>query len=78
MSTEPTQTPDQRPTEDAAPTEEGAPTAVAARGRPDRWAADDGAAVDRGSPAGRSQLLFDPRSIARLPNLVDEANAYCS
>lgn len=71
MSTEPTPTPESRSTTDAA-------TEIAARGREDPWAADDETAVDRESPAGRSQLLFDPRSIARLRNLVDEENAYRS
>lgn len=70
MSTEPTPTPETRTTD--------APTAVAARGREDPWTADDAAPIDRDSPARRSQLLFDPRSIARLRNLVDEENAYCS
>lgn len=76
MSTEPTPTPDARPTTERPPTETRS-TEIAARGREDPWVADDGAAVDPASPAAGSQFQFDPRSIARLCNLVDEANAYC-
>ena len=78
MSTEPTPTSEPRPTEDPSTTEDAATTEIAARGRDDPWTVDDGAAVDRESPASRSQLLFDPRSIARLRNLIDEENAYRS
>lgn len=64
---------------ETSPTEsrptETPPTAIAARGREDPWTVDDAvSAAD--SPAARTQLLFDPRSIARLRNLVDAENAY--
>lgn len=72
MSTEPTPTSEPRPTTDAPPTE------VAARGREDPWVADEEAALHLESPAARCQLQFDPRSLARLRNLVDEENAYRS
>lgn len=68
MSTEPTPTPDSRPTTETPPTD------IAARGREDPWAVDDATAAD--SPVARSQLQFDPRSVARLRNLVDAENAY--
>lgn len=74
MSIEPTPTSDARPTTDAPPTE------IAARGRDDPWAADDepivAANLDR--PSSCAQRQFDPYSIARLRNLMDGENAYCS
>ena len=87
MSTEPTPTSDTRPTADPQPTTDDQPTAgartteIAARGREDPWAADDevASAADGGAiPTARAQRQFDPTSIARLRNLMDDENAYCS
>ena len=75
MSTEPT------PTSDAQPTTDAPTTDVAARGREDPWAADDETveAADGGAlPTTSAQRQFDPYSIARLRNLMDDENAYCS
>jgi hypothetical protein len=68
MSTEPPSTPD-------APTPDAAPTAVAARGRSDPWADDDGTLA--AAPTGRVQRQFEPYSLARVRNLIDDENAYC-
>lgn len=70
MSTEPSPTPEtQRPTQ--------TPTEIAARGRTDPWASSD--EQDGGERlAARAPRQFEPYSIARLRNLMDEANAYCS
>lgn len=55
---------------DAQPT-----TDIAARGRPDPWAAPD---ETPSSPiAARSPRQFEPSCRRRLRNLMDEENAYC-
>ena len=73
MSTESTPTPEPRPTTDTPPTE------IAARTGEDPWAAADEAAdADLARPSTAAQRLFDPHSVARLRNLMDDENAYCS
>ena len=74
MSTEPTPTPDPE-----SPTETP-PTEIAARSGEDPWAAADEAvdAAELDRPSTAAQRQFDPHSVARLRNLVDDANAYCS
>lgn len=68
MSTEPTPTQDPRPTQ---PT-----TEIAARGRSDPWADDD--ASPGAAPTARVQRQFEPYSLARMRNLMDDENAYCN
>ena len=67
MSTGPTSTHDSRPTARA--------TEIAARGRTDRWAASDGTDP---APTAHAPRQFDPHSLARMRNLMDDDNAYCS
>jgi hypothetical protein len=70
MSTEPPTTSESQPTTDA-------PTKIAARGRSDPWAAtDDPGRLELAS--ARAPRQFDPYSLARMRNLVDEENAYCN
>jgi hypothetical protein len=77
MSTEPTPTSDaQSMTTTQSPTDTPA-TEITARGREDPWAADDEPAM-QGPATARAQRQFDPRSIARLRNLMDDENAYCN
>ncbi|QLD89309.1 hypothetical protein HWV07_09825 [Natronomonas salina] len=72
MSTEPTPTPDTEPTTETPPTE------IAARTGDDPWAAADETPGDLDRPTTAAQQLFDPYSVARLRNLMDDENAYCS
>lgn len=72
MSTEPTPTPDTEPTPETPPTE------IAARGGDDPWTAADETLDDLDRPSTAAQQLFDPYSVARLRNLMDDENAYCS
>ena len=58
-----------------APTHDSRPTEIAARGRTDRWAATDGT---DSTPTARAPRQFDPHSLARMRNLMDDDNAYCS
>ncbi|PSP39808.1 hypothetical protein BRC63_06685 [Halobacteriales archaeon QH_10_70_21] len=51
-------------------------TEIAARGRTDPWAATDG--TDPAPAAARAPRQFEPLSLARMRNLVDDENAYCS
>ena len=67
MSTEPAPTHDSRPT--------ARTTEIAARGRTDRWATTDEADP---TPTARAPRQFEPRSLARMRNLMDDDNAYCS
>jgi hypothetical protein len=72
MSIEPTSTDEPQSTTDTRPTE------ITARGRSDPWAAPDEADAPGNTAAvARSPRQFDPLSLARMCNLVDEANAYC-
>lgn len=71
MSTEPTPTPDSKSTTDPTPT-----TEIAARGRADPWAADG--AGEPTLTAARAPRQFEPRSLARMRNLMDDDNAYCN
>ena len=74
MSTEPTSTPEPQPTTDAATA-----TEIAARGGSDPWAADaDNEALALELTAARAPRQFDPHSVARARNLIDDENAYCS
>jgi hypothetical protein len=68
MSTEPPSPPD-------PPTTETPTTAVAARGRADPWTDDD--ATTAAAPTKRVQRQFEPYSLARMRNLMDDDNAYC-
>lgn len=68
MSTEPTSTPESHPTTDAT-------TEIAARGRSDPWAAEDAGGLE--SATARAPRQFDPYSLARMRNLMDDENAYC-
>lgn len=74
MSTEPTPTSEPKPTTDTPPTE------IAARTGEDPWAGADETidAADLDRPSTAAQQLFDPYSVARLRNLMDDENAYCS
>jgi hypothetical protein len=65
MSTEPASTHDSHATRT---------TEIAARGRTDPWAATDG---DDRTPAASAPRQFEPYSLARMRNLVDDENAYC-
>jgi hypothetical protein len=67
MSTEPTPTQESQTT---APR-----TEPAARGRPDPWAATD---EDRLPATALAPRQFEPYSTARMRNLMDDDNAYCS
>ena len=67
MSTEPAPTHDSRST--------ARPTEIAARGRGDPWAATD---ETDPTPTVRAPRQFEPRSLARMRNLMDDDNAYCS
>ena len=67
MSTEPAPTHDSRST--------ARPTEIAARDRGDPWAATDGTDP---TPTARAPRQFEPRSLARMRNLMDDDNAYCS
>jgi hypothetical protein len=50
-------------------------TEIAARGRPDRWAA---AGETRAAPPSAfAQRQFEPTARERLRNLTDGENAYC-
>lgn len=69
MSTEPPSTPDPH-------TSQPSTTAVAARRGSDPWADDD--ATLTGAATARAQRQFDPYSLARMRNLMDEENAYCN
>lgn len=69
MSTEPTPTHDPLTTE--TPT-----TEIAARGRTDPWADDE--ATPSQAPSTRVQRQFEPYSMARMRNLIDDENAYCN
>lgn len=69
MSTEPPSTPD--PYASPAPT-----TDVAARRGSDPWADDDTTSTP--APTTLVQRQFDPYSLARLRNLMDDENAYCN
>ena len=69
MSTEPNPTSESQPTTTA-------PTEIAARGGSDPWAAADPA--DPELTSARAPRQFDPYSLARMRNLVDEENAYCN
>ena len=65
------------PTSDTEPTPQTPPTEIAARGD-DPWTAADETPDDLDRPSTAAQQLFDPYSLARLRNLVDDENAYCS
>ena len=67
MSTEPAPTHDSRST--------ARPTEIAARGRGDRWAATN---ETDPAPTARAPRQFEPYSLARMRNLMDDDNAYCS
>jgi hypothetical protein len=67
MSTEPVPTHDCRRT--------ARTTETAARGRTDRWAAID---ETDPSPTALAPRQFDPHSLIRMRNLMDDDNAYCS
>jgi len=69
MSTEPTSTPDPHATR--SPT-----TAVAARRGTDPWAEDE--TNPTAAPTTLVQHQFDPHSLARMRNLIDDENAYCN
>lgn len=69
MSTEPTPTQDSRTTEMTT-------TEIAARGRTDPWADDD--ATPAPDPTTLVQRQFEPYSLARMRNLMDDENAYCN
>ncbi len=69
MSTEPPSTQDARAAETPS-------TEVAARGGTDPWADEE--ATPSSAPTGRVQRQFEPYSLARLRNLMDDENAYCS
>ena len=64
MSTEPTPTQEPRTT---------ATTEPAARGRPDPWAATD---EDRLPATALAPRQFEPYSMARMRNLMDDDNAH--
>jgi len=68
MSTEPPSTPDPHATRPPS-------TAVAARRGSDPWADDDATTT---APTTLVQRQFDPYSLARLRNLMDDDNAYCN
>jgi hypothetical protein len=70
MSTEPPTTSESQPTTDG-------PTEIAARGRSDPWAVTDDPAR-LGLASARAPRQFDPYSVSRMRNLVDEENAYCN
>lgn len=71
MSTEPSTAPDTQPTTNAQTTE------IAARGGSDPWA-DDSATADPELTAAKAPHQFDPLSLARMRNLMDDENAYCN
>ncbi|WP_254839507.1 hypothetical protein [Natronomonas marina] len=64
MSTEPASTHDSHATRT---------TEIAARSRTDPWAATD----ERRTPTASAPRQFEPYSLARMCNLIDDENAYC-
>lgn len=69
MSTEPA------PTHDAQSMTAAETTEIATRGRDDPWAATD---ETDASSAARAPRQFEPYSLARMRNLMDDENAYCN